>query len=136
MQVGGGRLNAASEQVIKTLGSIPVTTTDLRRFLPYPELCDCDVCERIIFKTKTPLQNVYYLKGSEKKALRIYIQSNWFTIKRMIQSGESGAFPRILAGAIDEHIDEKITSLEYDLGALQDETEEVEGKIEEYESFR
>lgn len=136
MQAGGGHLNAASEQVIKTLGSIPVTTTDLRRFLPYPEFCDCDVCERIIFRTKTPLQNVYYMKGSEKKALQLYIQSNWSTIKRMIQSGESGVFPRTFAGAINNYIDKKIDSLEYDLGALQDDTEDVEAKIEEYESYR
>lgn len=76
------------------------------------------------------------MKGSEKKALQLYIQSNWSTIKRMIQSGESGVFPRTFAGAINNYIDKKIDSLEYYLGALQDDTEDVEAKIEEYESYR
>lgn len=129
-------MNAASEQVITTLGKIPLTASELLQFLPYPEFCDCDVCERIIFRTKTPLQSVYYLKAHKKKALRLYIQSNWRTIRRMIQNGESGSFPPILAKAIDEHIQNTINFLEADLGAAQDEVEDVEAKIEEYESLR
>lgn len=129
-------MNAASEQVIKTLGSIPVTESELLRFLPYPEFCDCDVCDRIIFRTKTPLQNVYYMKAHKKKALQMYVQSNWLTINRMILSGESGSFPPTIAEAINKHIDNKITSLEADLGMLEDDIADVESKIEEYERLR
>lgn len=128
-------MNAASEQVIATIGSSPVTKSELLRFLPYPEFCDCDVCKRIMFKTKTPLQNVYYLKSSETKALRLYIKSNWHTIKGMILSGESGSFPSTLAKAIAEHIHDQVNFLEADLGVLRDETDDVESKIKEYENL-
>lgn len=129
-------MNAASEQVMVALEKTPYTADDLKRMLSYKEFCDCDVCERILFRTKTPLKNVYYLKANKKKALQLYIQANWKTIRGMILSGESGSFPPILAKAIDEHIQNTINFLEADLGAAQDEVEDVEAKIEEYESLR
>lgn len=129
-------MNAAVEQVISALDKTPHTADELRRRLSYREFCDCDVCERIIFKTKTPLKNVYYLKAHKKKALAVYVQSNWYTIHRMILSGESGSFPPTLAKAITKHIDSKISFLEVDLGSLQDEIGDIEAKIEEYESLR
>ncbi len=128
-------MNAASDQVVSALEHSPLTASELHRMLSYREFCDCDVCERIIFRTKTSLKNVYYLKANKKNALRLYIQSNWKTIKGMLLGGESGAFPPTLAKAIDEHINDKINFLEADLGVLQDETEDVEAKIEEYENL-
>lgn len=129
-------MNAAAEQVITALEKTPHTASELRRILSYREFCDCDVCERIIFRTKLPLKNMYYLKANEKKALYLYVQANWLTIREMILSGESGSFPPTLAKAIDKHLDNKLTSLEADLGALQDGIEDVESEIEEYENLR
>lgn len=129
-------MNAAAEQVMTALEKTPYTADDLKRMLSYREFCDCDVCERIIFRTKTSLKNVYYLKANKKNALRLYIQANWKTIKGMILSGESGSFPPTLAKTINEHIQNTIYSLEADLGAAQDEVEGAEAKIEEYESLR
>lgn len=128
-------MNAATEQVMAALEKTPYTADDLKRMLSYKEFCDRDVCERILFRTKTPLKNVYYLKANKKKALQLYIQANWKTIRGMILSGESNSFPTTLAKAINEHIRSMIIYLEADLGVLQDETEDVEAKIEEYENL-
>lgn len=128
-------MNTASEQVMTALEKTPRTASDFHRILSYKEFCDCDVCERIIFRTKTPLKNVYYLKANKKKALQLYIQANWKTIRGMILSGESNSFSTTLAKAINEHIRNKIIYLEADLGAAQDEVEDVEAKIEEYENL-
>jgi len=129
-------MNAASAQVVTALGHSPATTDDLERMLSYTGFCDCDVCERVIFRTKTPLKNVYYLKANKKNALRLYIQANWKTIEGMILSGESGLFPPTLAKAIDEHINDKVIFLEADLGSLQDDIDDVEANIEKYENLR
>ena len=128
-------MNAAADQVVTALEKTPLTTDELRRRLPYKEFCDTDVCERVIFRTKTPLKNVYYLKANKKNGLRLYIQANWKTIKGMILSGESGVFPPTLAKAIDEHISDKINFLEADLGSLQDDIDDIEAEIEEYEKL-
>lgn len=129
-------MNAAAEQVMAALDKTPHTADELRRNLSYVAFCDCDVCERIMFRTKNPLKNVYYLKADEKKALYLYIQASWLTIMGMILSGESGSFPPTLAKAIDKYIDNQITSLEADLDMLQDDVSDTESEIEKYENLR
>ena len=133
---GGGRLNAAAEQVITALGNTALSADELKRRQSYQEFCDCDVCERIIFRTKTPLESVYYLKANEKKALRLYVQVNWLALKGMILSDESNLFPATLAKAVDNYIYTQITSLEADLSYYEDEIVGVEHKIEDYENLR
>lgn len=128
-------MNAASEQVIRTLGSIPVTASDLRRFLAYPGFCDCDVCERVMFSSKVPLQTVYYLKDHGEQALQTYVRSNWGAIRGMILAGDAALFPPTLAKAINEHIKRNMSFLEADLSSLQDEVADTEAKIEEFESL-
>lgn len=129
-------MNAASEQVITALGKTPHTAAELKRMQSYKEFCDCDVCERIIFRTKTPLKNVYYMKATKNSALMLYVQANWLTIERMILSGDSGSFPPTLNKAINKYIHNKITSLEADMNYYQDELADIESKINRYENLR
>jgi len=129
-------MNRAAEQVISALEKTPCTSGELHRMLSYTEFCDCDVCERVMFRTKNPLKNVYYLKANKKNALRLYIQANWKTIKGMVLSGESGSFPPTLAKAINKYVDNKIIALEADMGYYQDELADIESKINGYENLR
>ena len=129
-------MNAASEQVMAALEKTPHTADELQRMLSYREFCDRDVCKRVIFRMKTPLKNIYYLKDNEKTALLLYIQANWKAIEGMILSGESGSFSPTLFKAINKYIENKITSLEADMDYCQDELTDIESKINGYENLR
>lgn len=129
-------MNATAKHIVAALKDAPLTADELSHAVSYIEFSDHDVCERIIFKTKTALKNVYYLKADEQKALRLYVRVNWGTIKKMLLNGESGVFPPTLAKHINKYIDNIISSFEADIDSLQGEIEDIGVKIQEYEDIK
>jgi hypothetical protein len=129
-------MNQPTTQLLAAVADGPCTADELSRRMSYEGLCDRDVCERIRFKETAKLQDVYYAKGDETKALRHYTRSNWREIESAIERGEFKTLPPKFAEYITEHITRLIDFAQGDIDALQDDISTIESKIESYETLQ